>query len=131
MTPEMKIVPYKHSYNKEAPYVPYDVAIRFVEYAKSRGIDNFIQSVEKYKEIMFNKNSEEWIKRNENCWNIIKKMRVSGINCIEADGKFKGLPTVEELKLLQHMSTTMSQKYIKHVLKKMGYNFIMKYDFSK
>ncbi len=129
LTPEMKIIPYKNYYNKEATLVPYDVAICFADYAKSRGINDFEINVKKTNEI--NKKSDEWSQRNEKCWSIIKNMRLNGIVCTEKDGEFKGLLTLQELELLQHLSTTMSQKYIKHILKKMGYTFIVKYKLNK
>lgn len=129
MTPEMKIIPYKNSYNREATYVPYNVSRCFIEYAKSRGMTDFETNINKYNEV--DKKSEEWIKRNENCWNIIKDMRIRGIHCVESNGQFEGLPTIEELQLLQYLSTTMSQKFIKRVLKKMGYKFVTQYKFSK
>ena len=119
LTPEMKIVPYKHSYNKEAPIIPYNVALCFIDYAKSRGLTDFEENIKKTNGI--NKKSDDWFKRNEHCNFIIKDMRINGITCIERSGKVKGFLTVNELKLMQHLSTTMSQKYIMKILEKMGY----------
>lgn len=121
LTPAMKIIPYKNSYNKKAPCVPYEVAVCFVDYATKRGLNDFASMIQKTSKIS---TFEESKIRNEKCWDIIKTMRTNGIHCIEMDGEFKGLPTIKELELLQNLSTTMSQKVIKHILIKFGYNFL-------
>lgn len=119
MTPEMKIVSYRHSYNTEVPIIPCNVALCFVDYAKSRGLNDFETNIKKVDSI--NKKSNEWIKRNEMCHIIVKDMRLNGIISVERSGKFKGLLTTHELELMQYLSTTMSQKFIMNVLGRMGY----------
>jgi hypothetical protein len=123
MSLEEKAIAYKSHYNKEAPIVPYEYILCFEEYAKTRGLANFLKYVNKIKSMKLGMNGHnKWIKRNEVCWEIIKSMRLNAISCLEKDGKFKGLPTIEELNLMILMSTTMSIQLIQNIIKKMGHS---------
>ena len=126
---EQKSIMYKHAYNIEAPILDFNLVLCFNEYAIKREIDLFNNNVNNTRNIK--KGSDEWIKRNEKCWEIIKNMRINAIPSIEPHGKYKGLPTLNELELLQLMSSSMSNKLIKHIIKKIGIITIPKYQFVK
>jgi len=123
LTQKEKQIPYKHYYNREAPIIQHSVATCFIGYAETRGVENFKEHIDNIKNIKKDnyKNSDEWIKRNEECNNIIKDMRLKGIPCVEESGVHEGLPTISELQLMKHLSTTMSQKHIMKILNKLGY----------
>ena len=76
------------------------------------------------------RNSDEWIKRNEEYYAKLKYMRINGICAFEKDNEYAGLPTLEELELIQLMSTSLSKRTLKHMIKKLGYDFKMLYKFS-
>ena len=112
---------YKNAYNKEAASIPYNVAMCFVDYAKSRGLLDFEKTIMRYHKI--NRCSDQWIDRNTTCHEMIKKMRINGISSFEKEGEYKDLPTIDELQLMQCLSTSTTQKYIKKALIKLGYKF--------
>lgn len=127
MTIEKKMIAYKNDYNREAPFVDYRMATYFRKYAKKRGFKNYLEKLNETYFMYNNKRSENnelWIKRNEKCWKIIKKMRLNGKLGFETDGEFKNLPSVYELKLLQLMCTTMKQSSLEHMIKKLGIEII-------
>lgn len=117
-----RILAYKNLYNIEAPTIEYELSKCFVEYAKDRGFNDFLNILDKTKSI--DKYSTEWDERNNKCNEIIKHMRLHGILCLEESGEFKGNPTIEELKLLQLMCSTIHNKQLCKIIKKLG--FIMK-----
>ena len=133
ITKEQKIIAHKNFYNKEAPIVQYMIAICFADYAKSRGLKNYTYNLNKTLKMHLSKRdgegniSDSWIKRNEQCWSYVKCMRITGNYGFEEDGKYKNLPTVDELLLLQLMSTTLSKNTINHMLEKLGYVFSDEY----
>jgi hypothetical protein len=113
LSPEEKAKVYKNYYNKEAPSISYELAIQFKDYAIRRGFIDF--------QVMGNcdKFSDEWIYRNEECWKIIKRMRLDAIKCLESSGEFTGLPTIDELHLIQLRCTTMTHKTTQKVIQKL------------
>jgi hypothetical protein len=117
---EKKAIAYKSYYNKEAPIIAYDKVKEFEKYAIKRGFNKFLYAVNKTYNIKTSDNSEQkWIKRNNYCWKLIKKMRLEAITCLEQTGEFKGLPTREELILMLLLSTTMTTDVIDKVIKKL------------
>lgn len=126
MPMEKKIIAYKNAYDQEAPIVTYEIAEKFTDYAVKRGITNYKETLDKTFEYFKTKRdstkniSENWIKRNADCWNLSKYMRTHGIIGFEdnKDGDYHKLPTVEELKMLQMMSTTLNEKTLEHMIKK-------------
>ena len=129
MTPEMKMKPYSNYYNREAPLIELKYAKCFIDYAKLRNVVNFEEKMTEFNS--FNQKSDDWIERNIKCWEIIKYMRINAIDAVERHGEYKGYPTIKELELISMMCTTMSQKLIKHIVKKMGYIFTNKYQLVK
>lgn len=116
LTREQKQEAFKNFYNKEAPILKYDVLLCFSEYAKERGIIDYDEKIKKY--FYTDRNSEEWEIRNNECQNIMKHMRLNGICGIEQDGKYKNMPSIEELNMMSYASTTICWKDIKKIMKK-------------
>jgi hypothetical protein len=116
LTPEQKVIAYKNYYNKEAPYLSYDLAKYFIEYSKKRGLENYEKAINIFCEI--DKHSDNWIYRNKKCWEIIKFMRLNSIKSVEDSGEFKGLPTISQLQLMKLLCTTIPDKIINHLIKK-------------
>lgn len=127
---EKKIIAYKNSYDREAPFINYITASYFADYAKKRGLDDYMILLEKTKLIHEHKRTAYknlWIDRNLKCWEQIKQMRTNGILGFESDGEYKNLPTIDELKLLQMMCTTMKLSTLNHMIKKLGYTVVKIY----
>lgn len=101
----------------------------FVDYAKSRGLNNYEQNLKNTKKMFKNKRnpenntiiSEDWIKRNSDCWKIVKYMKTNGVLGFEKTEEYHNLPTIEELNLFQLMSTTLSIRTLKHMIEKLGH----------
>lgn len=125
MSTEKKITAYSNAHDKEAPFVSYDVAIQFANYAKIRGLDDFVANLNaihehfKSKRETDNKISDNWIKRNSDCWNLSKHMRTNGILGFEKNNEYNNLPTIEELQMLQMLATTLSQNTLNHMIEKL------------
>lgn len=126
---QQKADAYKCSYNKEVPKIDIEYAQCFIEYAKLRGMNDFQNNINAINSI--NKKSSEWIKRNGKCSKLIEHMRLNAIGCVESSGKYKGLPTVQELELMQLLSTTMTKQLINKLIKKLGYAIEQKFSFVK
>lgn len=128
MTIDKKIIAYKNYYNKEAPYLSFEMAICFKNYAESRGMIDFaFNLLNTYKKFITKRNdkgdiSSEWIERNSICWEQVKHMKINGIIGFEQSGEHKNLPTIEELKMIQMMSTTLSLKSLNHMIEKLKNN---------
>jgi hypothetical protein len=94
--------------NKHAPIISYDIAIKFIPYAEKRLPASYITILRSCKNI--DKKTTFWKKRDEICIDIINKMRIQGISQLEQDGIYKGLPSIDELKLICLLSTNVSDK---------------------
>jgi len=129
LTPEQKKNAYKNYYNRHAPIFKYDYLINFINYAKERGINDFETDIKYYN--LLDRESEEWIIRNAKCYEQIKFMRLNGINALETEGKYNGLPTIDELKLMKYNCTNLTERRIQKILKKLGYNIINTYILKK
>jgi hypothetical protein len=117
LTSEEKSIAFKNYYNIEAPILKYDLLKYFDNYAKKRGIRNFLKIINKINDI--DHESDMWIARNNRCWNLIKEMRLHSISSVELSGEFKGYPTIAQLNLMKYMCTTIPEKIILHLIKKM------------
>jgi hypothetical protein len=129
MTPDMKAIGYRNSYKKEVPIIPLEYVLCFKKYAEKRGVKNFVEEATRINKL--DKNSKEWETKNNEVMDIAKYMRITGIPQLEQSGKYKGLPTKEELELMKRLSTTMSIEEIEKILEKYGYKFKQKYIFTK
>ena len=87
-------IAYKTADKRECVIVAKELADKFLPLIKERGITDTMPD-----------NREQ---RDKECFEIIKSMRLKSIPAIETSGKYKGQPTVEELKLLARRCSTMS-----------------------
>lgn len=117
LTPEQKANAFKQYYNKEAPYLSYELAKYFVEYSKKRGLENYEKAIGVFSKL--DKYSDNWMYRNTKCWEIIKYMRINSIKSVEDSGEFKGFPTITQLQLMKLLCTTIPEKIINHLIKKL------------
>ncbi|AYV78789.1 MAG: Erv1/Alr family disulfide thiol oxidoreductase [Edafosvirus sp.] len=101
---------------KDCPIIPYEIAKSFSDYAHKRGVYE-MENLDHYYYLSKNRKSEDWKKRNQECTNIIKNMRKEGISSIEQDGEWKGYPSIEELKLISHMSATLNINELLDIIK--------------
>lgn len=117
---------YKIAETKDCPVIPSNLAKKFIEYAKLRGLNddnfwviNYCNNCKKVAEQLNNKNNKLWIKRNKECAEIILTMRKMGTKSIEINGKWKGLPTIPELRLLLRLSSNLTKETIISLIKKL------------
>ncbi len=129
LTVEQKTDAYINLYDVHAPVLRLNVLLCFAEYAKERGLNNFVENIKKYSDM--DRESKEWYERNQKCQEQIKYMRMNGICSCETEGKYKKKPTINELKLMEMASTTITKREIKKILQNMGCKFIKTYKFSK
>lgn len=125
---------YRNSYIKDSPIIPYNLALQYVNYAKMRGIDNRnfqyfkkLKSENDLSKMINNKCCNFWSKRNYECNNIIKKMRISQTPSLEQEGRWRGLPTQDELKLILRFSSNLSSNELLNAVKnlpKINYKLI-------
>lgn len=113
---DLKAQSYKKADERNAPLIKKDIVLQFANYAKIRGIDiHSILNIVNEK----NEKTSNWHARNKICWSIIKKMRINGESSVEKSGKFEGLPTLNELKLISLLSTTISSCDFPPILEKL------------
>ncbi len=105
---------YKAECKKEVPYMIPDIAKKFTNYAKERGEKTFDKNIEKI--IKIKKDSDLWEKRTKKCRTKITTMRQLAIPNIETSGKYKNLPTIDELKLIKNLCTTISHDTIEKMI---------------
>lgn len=117
---------YKNAYNKNCPLIPYNIAKQFKYYAKLRGLDkneffylNKIKNKEDLTKMMDDKCCSMWCKRNKECTDIIRDMRLFGITPLENDGQWKGLPTKDELKLILRFSSNLTTEILANLITKL------------
>ena len=112
---------YEVANRKDCPIISVDIAKKFINYAKRRKLDDvyfdYLQNFTN-KTLMYeleNKDSELWIDRNKKCTDQIENMRINGIESIEQDGQWKGLPTIDETKLILMLCTNLNIKKLLEV----------------
>jgi len=98
--------------------IPYKIAKHYINYAKLRGLtDNDLHIINNHDKCRSNK--DEWIKRNIECHKIITYMRENNIPQLEESGKWTGLPTEYELKLIMQLSSTLDRIKLVDLIKKL------------
>lgn len=112
---------FRHEYKNECNIIPYKIAKRFKKYGKERGVDDF-DNLYKFNDLLKIKGGDFWNKRNNECYAIIKYMRENGISPLEQGGQYKGLPTVEELKLVARLSSNLHFNELRNLLGKIEYS---------
>lgn len=109
---------FKIANNRDCPIIPIKMAKHFIKYAKMRGLD-------KNEFYMITddtiKHDSRWDKRNKQCNEIINNMRENGIVSIEQNGEFRGLPTIEELKLILRLSSNLSNDKLIELIKNLPF----------
>ena len=114
IVPLYKKKAYKNYYDKDAPVIDLNVAKKFKNYAIQRGFGKEYYKLSK--KLLKNKNNNKlWNKRNKYCCNKIKKMRQNIIPSIELEGKYKGKPTKDELKLIFMLSSNLSENELQNI----------------
>lgn len=116
---------YINANKKDCPIIPKESALKFIPYAKERGLDEteiklislYEQNLDKFLKL---KKCDQWCKRNKECDQIITQMREGNISCLENDGPYKGLPTMHELKLIVRLCSNMCNKEIEEVIENLG-----------
>lgn len=133
LDPQEKIPVYQNYYNKEGPFLSYELALCFEQHAINMGLLDYRKNLDYIKSVYPNKKSNEWIQRNKTVWNTIQYMRLNAITGIDKDENSKnyGLPVVEELKLFQNMSTSLSINEINKALQNLGFEYKKVYHFTK
>jgi hypothetical protein len=131
ITPLNKSQPYKIAQIKDCPMIPLKLAIKFIEYAKMRGLsDEDLKLNSLMKDCLHNTNQpnnkygNKWCKRNSECANIIENMRKDDVSSLEQSGHWKGLPTIEELKLIMRLSSNLTVKQLNDLIKKLPFDNI-------
>ena len=121
----LKSSSYKIANYKESPFIPVDLSKKFIKYAKLRNLDNehfkFLNLCKNKNNItkISDNNDNICINRNIYTRNIINKMREEGIPSIETEGKYIGLPTVDETKLILSMSSNLNLDELKDISEKL------------
>ena len=123
---DRKAQSFKIAHSKDCPIIPYKLARHFVEYAKERGIgDDEFYIIDLCHSHKYNKldNLKEdkniWDKRNKECCEITLEMQTHGIHPLEASGKYKDLPTVNELKLIIRLSSNLNKDKLIQIAKQL------------
>jgi len=119
LTPTEKMNAYRHMYDIHAPCVKYNILKCFIEYAQKRGFDNFEKNIKYYNSM--DRESQSWYERNQLCQEQIKYMRINGISQLEQCGIHVGLPTIDELRLMEMTSSNLNKKTFRIILKLLGY----------
>jgi hypothetical protein len=126
---EQRKLSYCNEYKREYPIVPFKVVKIFEPYANKRGI--LFNNLDKINLLYSNKiKNDEWDNRNKTCEEIVKKMRQEGITALEQEGEFKGLPTLNELLLLNNMASSMNLKEFVKPAKILGFQIKKMFRFS-
>lgn len=110
---------------KESPIIDIELANKCVNYAKERNLDpkefNFLNFYKANPNIKpHDTKCDMWCKRNKECTLIKENMRINGIPSIEEHGKYKGLPTIDELKLLLRLTSTLEKEDQETLKRKMA-----------
>jgi hypothetical protein len=115
-----KHISFKNSnYNyTDCNIIPYKIAKHYINYAKLRNLTNddmyVINNFDKCKQ-----NHDDWIQRNQKCHNIITYMRENNISPFEESGQWQNLPSIQELKLIMNMSSTLDKIQLTQMIKKL------------
>ena len=127
---ELKAIAFKKIENKQFNIIPKKVALYFKDYAKSRNID--FDKLDYYEDLLLNKrDANEFEKRNRDCSEIIKEMRYNAIPSLEKSGKYQGLPTINELKLISMLCTNLPIIELEDCVKNLGITIKRKYKLVK
>jgi len=120
---ELKAISYFKANEKECNIIPLELALKFKNYAKLRNIN--MDQLEYYNDILTNKrNSDEFKNRNLECNNIINHMKLNAIPSIEQNGEYKNKLSIDELKLISMLCTSLSIKELEELYYKKKYKLV-------
>jgi hypothetical protein len=110
-----KMKPFSVLDHKECPIIPKSLALKFKDYAQTRGLidDDFkyinlkLDSMDKMEDLV--------IERDKYCEDIILNMRINGIPSLELIGEYQGLPTIDELKLIMARCSLISKEELEKI----------------
>lgn len=117
-----------YSYRKinqfDCPIFNLELSEPFIRLAKIRGLNakyfGFYELIREvggdYTQI---KKTNKWTKRNYYCRRQIVKMRELAIGSIETEGKWADTPTIDELKLLVHLSSNLNKIELSQCVRKL------------
>lgn len=97
--------------------IPIELVQKFKQYAEERGLRDF-DNLEYYHKLTQNHPDD---KRNKECHDIITRMVENNILSTEKTGIYKGLPTIDELKLISKLSSNLSVEQLKKIADKIKY----------
>lgn len=112
---------YQIAKTKDCPVIPFELAEKFKDYARMRGLDTidmFLDNIDNASLEIQQKNSHLWAIRNKKCTSLIDKMRLKGVPSLEENGEWKGLPTKDELKLIMMVSSNLEKDILIDLSKK-------------
>lgn len=126
---DYKAFSFKKLYQFVPPIIPLETVSKFIPYAIYRGLSNeyfsyYKLALELNGDFSILKKLSSWQTRNEYCQYQIRYMREQAIDSIESIGKFKGAPTVDELKLILFMSSNLNKSELSNAITQL--NTIMK-----
>jgi hypothetical protein len=119
---DYKAYSYKRINQYDCPIFNIDLTKPFIRIAKMRGLNpklfGFYKLIKKA-EGNFSKvkKTEEWTIRNYYCRKKIIKMRESAIPSLETEGPWKDTPTIDELKLLVHLSSNLNKTELSNCIR--------------
>ncbi len=105
---DRKTISYRVENTKDCPIIPLKMAKQFIKYAQLRKLDNSEFEIINGLTNDCKQNVELWNRRNIECCDIMTNMRLHGIKSVEADGQWKDLPTIDEIKLILRVSSNIS-----------------------
>jgi hypothetical protein len=122
MQPPDKIQSFKNADKKNCVVIPKSIAKCFDKYASSRGITFDLDKYDELSKTHECSQNKEWDIRNNECTKILKHMRCNGISSIETDGNYIGMPTIDELKLISRLCSSIDRHVLFELVNKLGYN---------
>lgn len=124
---DYKAFSYRKLYQMDCPIISLNAAKVFIHLARFRGLsDKYFTFYKLAKKVNGDfaklKKLSSWKYRNHYCQKQIKHMRECAIVSIETEGKWKGTPTIDELKLLVFLSSNLCKLEIENCSKIVSQN---------
>lgn len=124
---DYKAFSYKKLYQIDCPIFSLELSGPFILLAKIRKLDSHLF---KFYDLISNvkgdfssiKKSNDWENRNYYCQKQIIHMRESAIPSLEPYGIWKNTPTIDELKLLIHLSSNLNKRELSNCIRKLMTN---------
>lgn len=111
----LKMKPFSVLDHKECPVIPKSLALKFKNYARKRGLTNEDFKYVNLELDSMDKMDDLIIERDKYCEDIISNMRINGTPSLEITGEYRGLPTIEELKLIMARCSLISKEELVNI----------------